>query len=158
MADIWAENWMKTRSQPSKCKERGRGDSRGEGLKAGTFTAGLKKNKKRQCDRRSLHQQEKSRSWSWRTGWGWGLHCIGPYWCALSLLGKSGWEYFLKYLCSPSSSTQAPSVQWKKGNFFICRPQSLWSWKGELLQPKARARLTAEQDQGHWGLEISDNH
>ena len=53
---------MKTRSQPSKCKERGRGDSRGEGLKAGTFICSSEEEQKNQCDRRSLHQQEKSRS------------------------------------------------------------------------------------------------
>lgn len=37
---------MKTRSQLSKSEARGRGDSRGEGLKAGTFMVGLKKNEK----------------------------------------------------------------------------------------------------------------
>lgn len=141
---MWAENWMKTRTQPGKSTDNG-----GErvSLKA------LRKEQSRwiwrrakgQCGRRSVNQEEKSGRWGWRSG-GRGLHSVGPYWLpSLSLGYLSGSTSWNIQVCP--HPLPRPSLSSERRTLFYAGLR-VSVVENENCRAKSGSRLTGEQEEG----------
>lgn len=150
MADIWkGTEWRPGASQVSARKEAGETAGSEASRQEHSFVL-LKKNKKTSVIEDHYISRKRVGAEVGGTGVGEGLHCIGPYWCALSLpwgslAGSTSWNTYVL----PHPLPRPHLSSGRRADFFICRPQSLWSWKkGELLRAKGEGQIDCRTGPG----------